>query len=275
VSDPSAPSDDEIPAAAVDPEPAPTAADAASSALTGPAALNARSFSAWPAWVDLSLDIVQYGPDIGSEADFRLLGNLENKRVLELGCGGGPNAVAMAKQGARVIAIDDSEEQIAHARRLAEREETKVELHQGDLADLAVVRADTIDVALSVYSLGGVADLDRVFRQVHRVLRPEAPLVLSMTHPAFRMVDTFGNPPAVQRSYFDRTQIPWVVGTEVGADHPLTIADLFTSLSRANFRVDTVLEPEPLRATPRGRHWTEAMRWIPATLIVRARKQGI
>ena len=243
--------------------------------LTGPAALNARSFTAWPAWVDLSLDIVQYGPDIGSEAEFRLLGNLENKRVLELGSGGGPNAVAMAKQGARVIAIDDSEEQVAHTRRLAEREETKVELHHGDLADLAFVRADTIDVALSVYALGSVPDLDRVFRQVHRVLRPEAPLVLSMPHPAYRMVDAVGNPPVVRRSYFDRTAIPWVVGAEAGADHPLTISDLFTSLSRANFRVDTVLEPEPLKGAARGRHWTEAMRWVPATLIVRARKQGI
>ena len=195
--------------------------------------------------------------------------------MLELGCGGGPNAVAMAKQGARVIAVDDSEEQVAHARRLVEREEMKIELRQGDLADLAFVRADTIDVALSVYALGGVADLDRVFRQVHRVLRPEAPLVISMTHPAFRTVSEVGNPPILRRPYFDHTAIPWVVGAETGADHPLTISDLFTSLTRANFRVDTVLEPEPLKGTPRGRHWTEAMRWVPATLIVRARKQGI
>jgi len=120
-----------------------------------------------------------------------------------------------------------------------------------------------------------VADLDRVFRQVHRVLRPEAPLVISLPHPAFRIVDAYGNPPILRRSYYDRTPIPWVVGTEAGSDHPLTIGDLFTSLSRANFRVDQVLEPEPLRATPRGRHWTEAMRWVPSTLIVRARKQGI
>src|SRR3954451_17501274 len=139
---------------------------------SAPAALNGRSFTAWPAWVDLSLDVVQYGPDIATEAELRLLGKLDNKRVLELGCGGGPNSVAMAKQGARVIAVDDSEEQVAHARRLAEREETKLELRHGDLADLAFVRADTIDVALSVYTLTTIADLDRVFRQVHRVLRP-------------------------------------------------------------------------------------------------------
>src|SRR3954454_7562086 len=90
-----------------------------------PAALTARSYNAWPAWADLSLDVVHYGPDIPTEADLRLLGNLHGKRVLELGCGGGPISVAMAKQGARVLAIDSSAEQIQHARRLAEREEVK------------------------------------------------------------------------------------------------------------------------------------------------------
>jgi SAM-dependent methyltransferase len=242
---------------------------------TEPATLNARSFTAWPAWADLSLDVVHYGPDIATETELRLLGNLEGKRVLELGCGGGPIAVAMAKQGAKVIAVDESADQIGHARRLAEREEIKLELRQGDLADLAFVRADTIDLAVSVYSLGAVADLDRVFRQVHRVLRPEAPIVLSLPHPAFRAVDSLGSPPILRRSYFDHTPIPWTVATETGTDHPLTISDLFTSLSRANFRVDTVLEPEPVKGSPRSRHWTEAMRWVPATLIIRARKQGI
>jgi 2-polyprenyl-3-methyl-5-hydroxy-6-metoxy-1,4-benzoquinol methylase len=240
-----------------------------------PAPLTARSFTAWPAWADLSTDVVHYGPDIPTEADLRLLGNLDGKRVLELGCGGGPISVAMAKQGARVIAVDESAEQVNHARRLAEREETKVEVRQGDLADLAFVRADTIDVAISVYTLGTVVDLDRVFRQVHRVLRPEAPLVLSLPHPAFRMVDAAGDPPTVRRAYFDRSPISWMNGADAGADHPQSIAELFTSLSRANFRVDTVLEPEPARGGARSRYWSAAMRWVPATLIVRARKQGI
>jgi 2-polyprenyl-3-methyl-5-hydroxy-6-metoxy-1,4-benzoquinol methylase len=239
------------------------------------AELHARSFTAWPAWADLPLDVVHYGPDIPTEADLRLLGSLDGKRVLELGCGGGPIAVAMAKQGAKVIAVDESVDQIAHARNLAEREEVKVELRQGDLADLAFVRADTMDVAISVYSLGAVADPDRVFRQVHRVLRPEAPLVVSLPHPAYRAVDPAAEPPVLRRRYFDRTPITWWQDKESGTDFPLTISDLFSSLSRANFRVPTILEPEPPRAQVRGRHWTEAMRWVPSTLIVRARKLGI
>jgi 2-polyprenyl-3-methyl-5-hydroxy-6-metoxy-1,4-benzoquinol methylase len=229
--------------------------------------LTARSFTTWPAWADLSLDVVSYGPDIPTEAELRLLGNLDGKRVLELGCGGGPASVAMAKQGAKVIAIDESAEQVAHARRLAEREEVKVEFRQGDLADLAFVRADTVDVAVSILALGAVDDLDRVFRQVHRVLRPEAPFVFSVVHPAFRAIDPSTEPPLLQRSYFDRS---------LGVDeHPHTISDLFTSLLRANFRVDNVLEPEPAGTSIRSRYWAEAMRWIPSTLILRGKKLGI
>ncbi len=235
--------------------------------------LTARSFTGWPAWADLPLDVVTYGPDCATEADLRLLGRLEGKRVLELGCGGGPISVAMARQGAKVIAIDGSADQIGHARRLCEREEVSVELHQGDLADLAFVRADTIDVALSVYALGMVGDLDRVFRQVHRVLRPEGPFVISLPHPAWRASDR-GEPPRIRRPYWDATPVPWFDGGEQGADHPVTVASLFTSLTRANFRVDTIVEPEPPQTTARSRWWQPGMSYLPATLVVRARKTG-
>jgi SAM-dependent methyltransferase len=239
------------------------------------ATLNARSFTASTAWDDISVDVVHYGPDIPTEAELRLLGPLEGKRVLELGCGGGAMTVAMAKQGARVIAVDESAQLLARARGLADREEVKVELHQGDLADLAFVRADTVDLALSVYSLGAVADLDRVFRQVHRVLRPEAPLVLSLPHPVFRAMQRASDPPCFSRTYFDRAPTPWTIGDDTGNDYPLTISDLFTSLTRANFRVDAILEPEPAKEGRPSAYWTDLMRWVPSTLIVRARKQGI
>jgi SAM-dependent methyltransferase len=241
--------------------------------MSDPQELTARSFTAWPAWADLSLDTVHYGPDIPGESHFKLLGRLDGKRVLELGCGGGPAAVAMAKQGAKVIAVDGSAEQLGHARRLCEREAVSVELHHGDLADLAFVRADTIDAALSVHAMGTVEDPDRVYRQVHRVLKPDAPLVLALPHPAWRAVDR-AEPPAVRRAWWDRTPIPWEEGGERGHDHPVTVAGLFTSLTRANFRVDTVLEPEPAPSGPRSRWWHPAMAWGPATLIVRARKVG-
>ena len=223
------------------------------------------------------VDSVVYGPDIGTEAEFRLLGNLAGKRVLELGCGGGQNVVAMAKQGAHAIGLDFSAEQLAAARRLADREEVRVELHKGDLAELVFLRAESIDLAFSAYALGLVTDLNRVFRQVHRVLKQGAPLVFSMPHPVAHLIDDDDpeQPLLIRRSYFDRTSVnyDWE-GLPLSAHHH-TVSDIFTGLSRANFSVDIVLEPEPAADGHRSPHWREAYRLVPRTLVMRARKEGI
>src|SRR6266480_1444811 len=143
----------------------------------------------------LPTDVVHYGGDIGTEADFRLCGDVKGKRVLELGCGGAQCSIAFAKQGAHAIGVDFSAEQLAFAKRLCDREGVKVELHHGDLADLAFVRADGIDAVFSAYAFGFVEDLNRVFRQVHRVLKTEAPLVFSVPHPAYDMIDDDSDEP--------------------------------------------------------------------------------
>ena len=207
-------------------------------------------------------DAVVYGPDIADERDLRLCGDVKGKRVLELGCGDGRNTTRFAKQGAIAIGVEPSEERISRAYRRAEDEGVRVELHHGDLADLAFVRADSVDLVLSVWALHAVADLGRVFRQVHRVLKPNAPLVLSIPHPAFGQLDPDSMESLlVRRSYF-----------EPGAH---TVAGVFTGLTNSNFRVDRLLEPEPRGNGPRSAEWHEAMRYVPRTLIVRARKEGI
>jgi SAM-dependent methyltransferase len=226
-----------------------------------------------PAGADLPDDAVTYGPDIPGEGSLRLLGDLSGKRVLDLGCGAGHNAVAMARAGARVIAVDEDPEQIAAARRAVDAAGQKVELHQTSLAELAFLRADTIDAALSVHGLARVADIGRVFRQLHRVLRPERSFVLSVPHPCFALVDPDGAEPlAIRRSAFDEQ--PFAPHDPRHGTHVRSIGALFTELTRAGFRVDHVLEPAPVGAGG-GPHWSPAMAQVPATLILRARKEGI
>ncbi|HSL56796.1 MAG TPA: class I SAM-dependent methyltransferase [Acidimicrobiales bacterium] len=233
--------------------------------------------AAFPVGADLGTDTVVYGPDAPTEAELRLLGDPAGKRILLLGVHDGHTAVALARRGARVIAIEPSERHIDAARWRFNQEGVAIELHHGDLAGLASVRADAIDVALSVHALSGVDDLARVFRQVHRVLRPDAPFVFSLPHPAFALLDPHGpDPLRVHRPYWDDSPRPWRVDDQdEGVDRTPTIATLFTALSRANFRVDVLLEPEPSDTGPRSSYWTEAMAWVPSTLIVRARKQGL
>ncbi len=223
----------------------------------------------------LPTDVAHYGPDIATEADLRLLGDLKGKRVLELGCGGAQCSIAFAKQGASAIGIDSSAEMLAVAKRLCDQEEVKVELRHGDMADLAFLRADSVDIAFSAYAFGYVEDLDRVFRQVNRVLKPGGPLVFSVSHPTYAMIgDHAGLPLLVRRSYFDRSPVAFERNGIVFTEYQHTIADLFGGLTRAGYRVDAILEPEPLPGGGRSHQWSEAFRYVPRTLIVRARKEG-
>ena len=198
----------------------------------------------------------------------RLLGHVERKRVLELGCGDGTRAVDLARRGATVIAVDPDARAVLATRHRAEAAEVRIEVHTGDLADLAFLRGDSVDVAFSEGSLAALADLGRVLRQVQRVLRAGAWFAFSLPHPSAACLaagtDADGalalDQPRLDRSYFDDV----VPGTTV---HPHRIADVFALLGRVGFRVDTLLEPEP-PATARGRAP------FPDTVVWRARKVG-
>ena len=223
----------------------------------------------------MRLDAVNYGPEMPSERELRLLGDVKGKRVLDLGCGSGQASIALARQGAHAIALDASARQLERARRLAEAEEVRVEWHRSDLADLAFLRADSVDVVFSAHALAEVEDLDRVFRQVHRVMRPGSAFVFSYEHPVAlctgRDAASEGTLPLgnleVRRSYFERAQLTVERDGETITLFTRTIAEVFAAAGRAGFRIDVLLEPVPLRSADPGPA-------IPTSIIWRARKSG-
>src|SRR5258705_141866 len=198
-------------------------------------------------------DTIVYAAGGPSEADLRLCGEVGGKRVLDLGTGAGSNAVALARQGADVIAIDRSVAQLARGRKLASAADVRVEWHECDAADLAFLRADSIDLVISTGMLGEVEDIDRLLRQVHRVLRPGSAFVFSYDHPMALAVGREGDAPGalplgtleVRRSYFDSRPVAVIHDGERIQICSRTIAEVFASLHRAGYRVELLLEPEP------------------------------
>jgi SAM-dependent methyltransferase len=233
----------------------------------------ALSTLAYPDGAEFDPTSVRFGPGLTDESLERLIGNGDGKRVLELGCGDGSNAIALARQGARVIVVDSSAARLSVARANAEAADVRIEFHHSDLADLAFVRADQIDLCLAIYSLAEVADVSRVFRQVHRVLRTEALFVISLPHPLEMMVEADPESDVVRlaRSAFDDRRIAVADGSRHIEPHRIT--DIFTALGRSNFRVDTLLEP-PVDADDEA-FASPVHEWVPATVIFRGRKQGI
>jgi SAM-dependent methyltransferase len=199
--------------------------------------------------------------DAPADQELRLLGDLRGKRVLDLGYGNGSAAVAFAQQGAIVIALDSTDANLVRARARTDEAEVKVEWRIGDLADLAFLRAESIDAAYSAAAVAEVDDAPRLFRQVQRVLKHNGAFVFSYAHPLSLCVDASG---VVTRSYFDPGPIDVERDGESVRIHVLDVATVFTELGRAGFRVDTMLEPRP--SNPGAQ--------LPETVVWRARKEG-
>ena len=193
---------------------------------------------------------ITYGPDVPDETELRLCGEVEAKRVVELGLAPRANAVAFAARGAKAMAVDPSSDNVAAARREAEAADVRVEFHQGEFGDLGFATSASVDLVFSSGALAHVDDLSRVFRQVHRVLRPGAALVFSTPHPIAAMLE--GGEVVLRKPY-------WATGTR-------TASDVFMALSRANFQIDVIVEPPP-SGHPNA--------LVPAALVIRARKLGL
>jgi SAM-dependent methyltransferase len=231
---------------------------------------------AGPSRDQLTYGSLPVGDDVATEKELRLLGPLAGKRVLELGCGTGHNAVALVRQGAKAIAIEPSEQLAAHARRLAELDQVRIEVRTGDLADLAFLRAESVDVAISSGALGEVEDLDRVLRQVHRVLKPAATFVCAVPHPFALCVarERAGDGPLplgrveLVRSYLDEGP---VVVEHLGEQFTVqlrSMASMWAAFARAGFAVDQLLElASPTSADPGPR--------LPTTVVWRAKRLGL
>lgn len=225
--------------------------------------------------VAMPVDRVHYGPDCPDEHELRLCGEVAGKRILELGCGPAHNCIAFARGGAKAIGVDTSNAMLTHGRRLAEAAEVKVELRQVDMADLGFMTSASVDLAFSANAFNYVDDLNRLFRQVHRVLKTDAPLVFSLPHPTRALLDADSDQPLlVRRSAFDREPRTTVLNGVALLEYRHSVSELFTALHRANFRVEVLIEPEPVASAPRSVLWREVDRVVPSTLVMRARKLG-
>ncbi len=121
---------------------------------------------------------------------FEALGDLEGRRVLDLGCGYGETAAWLALQGADVEAIDISPRMVEVSRDLARREGVgeKIRFHvsPGESLPFEAAAFDAVFGHDVLHHL----DLDRAGEEIRRVLRPGGRAVF---------VEPLGHNPVINR----------------------------------------------------------------------------
>ena len=117
--------------------------------------------------------------EIGSVLD---LADLQKGDVLDLACGPGRHATALAKRGFRVTGVDLSPFLLRQAKDLARKESVSIEWVHEDMRSF--LRPETFDLAISMFTSFGYFDDRRddvrVLRNVYQSLREGAAFVMEM-----------------------------------------------------------------------------------------------
>jgi SAM-dependent methyltransferase len=205
-----------------------------------------------------------------------LLGSPENLRVLDVACGHGRVARALAGLGAAVTGVDLSRALLDKAQALEDAEPMGIRYVHADMASVPGLDDAAFDAAVCNFGLADIDNLGGALATVARLLRTGGAFVFSILHPCFSGTATVsGTWPATGR-YHDEGY--WVANSpsstlrrQVGANHR-TLSTYVNSLSLGGLRLSAMSEPDP------PGEWThddrrDAAR-LPVFLVARCTKDG-
>jgi 2-polyprenyl-3-methyl-5-hydroxy-6-metoxy-1,4-benzoquinol methylase len=124
-------------------------------------------------------------PVLLDKPHLELIGDVSGARVLDAGCGEGRFARMLAERGAKVSAVDLSENMIGHALEAESSAPLGIDYREQDMCDLSNFGTGEFDVAVSYLSIIDVEDYEKALSEITRVLRPGGQFVFSLVHPCF------------------------------------------------------------------------------------------
>jgi malonyl-CoA O-methyltransferase len=110
-----------------------------------------------------------------------VIGNVRNKRVLDVGCGTGRYCELLARKRAKVVGIDPSSKMLEYAKRKV-TPDCKFELRLGSIENTGLPER-YFDVVVCALTVGHLLELEPAMREVSRIIKTKGRLVVSDMHP--------------------------------------------------------------------------------------------
>jgi SAM-dependent methyltransferase len=117
------------------------------------------------------------------------LGEVLDRDILCLASGGGQQGPILAAAGAAVVVFDASAAQLAQDEAVAHREDLPLITRQGFMHDLSAFADDVFDLIFHPVSNCYAPDIEPVWRECFRVLRPGGALLAGFMNPFVYLFD--------------------------------------------------------------------------------------
>lgn len=212
---------------------------------------------------------------------FSLAPDLNNKSVLDLGCGYGENCIRFLELGARkVTGLDISAKMLEVARN--ENSSPRIEYINKSMTDLDDI-TDKFDVVFSSLAVHYIEDFDKLARDVYRLLNPGGYFIFSQEHPlttALLNADYWTRNSENDIIHYNLTtytvegerKVAWLV--DGVTKYHRTFSTIINSLLGSGFVIEKMLEPVP--GSDIMEKYPAYKRYIhkPDFLLIKARKNS-
>lgn len=207
------------------------------------------------------------------ESELRVLGDVWEKDVLELGCGAAQWSIALARTGARPVGLDLSDRQLEHARTLMAEAGVEFPLVQAS-AEAVPLPDASFDIVFCDHGAMSFADPYLTVPEVARLLRPGGLFAFSHSSPILSITWALDAERAGDRLVHDYFGMHSFDDGET-IDFNLPYGEWIRLFREHGFAVEDLIEPQPApdaTSTYRdelARDWSR--RW-PAESIWRLRR---
>lgn len=146
----------------------------------------------------------EWGGFLPSEDKLNLLGDLSNKKMLEIGCGNGGSLKYAANLGAADLwGLDISAYQLERTKDFLDEQGIAAKLICSPMEDECGLPTDYFDLVFSVYGIGWTTDLDTTFKRIHSYLKKDGTFVFGWSHPIHKCVSVENGRLIFSDSYFN------------------------------------------------------------------------
>ena len=170
-----------------------------------------------------------------------VVGTVSGKDVCVVGSGDNLVAYAVSGMGANVTSVDISERRLSLASKRARQLGLPITFVQADAADLRLIGNSEFDL---VFSSNGffvwISDLQAVFSEIYRILRPGGCYVFYDIHPFQRPWKDQTLPIEVAKSYWETG--PFEDEEQGTVEFNWTLADILNPLASSGFILRQALE---------------------------------
>jgi ubiquinone/menaquinone biosynthesis C-methylase UbiE len=223
-----------------------------------------------------------YGPFSQTEDELKLFGEVQNKKVLDIGCGSGHSLLYMAEKGVSELwGVDLSPSQISTAKETLNGFETH--LFCSPMEKETGLPKLYFDYVYSIYAIGWTTDLPTTFNLIHSYLKQGGSFIFSWDHPLYAHITSKDGQIILNGSYQNEEAVTYE--TFKGEDAPMVIhkrklSTYINELIKAGFSIDSVIESDvsanydTMNEEMSDRYYSlYKARRFPTTLIIKAIKK--